>query len=130
MRKKSIVAVCFFIVILFSGCGLKEKVEEMNKGEALIVEQYLFGIPDAKVRNLVFDDESIKEVNKIFAQIDWRERAEEDRPIPQYQIGNYEIWILDESPIVHAVNLIENKSAELNEEDSELIIKFIIGVFH
>lgn len=148
MYKKRIVAVCVMIVILFSGCAMNEKTKEMGKSEALIVEQWLFGMPDAKIRNLVFDEELIKEVNELFAQVDWQEDDEElvkevnevssqfrwdwqddderSRPLPHYQIANYEVWLIDE--FVHAIDIGKDRYAKLTVEDSEFILKFLIGI--
>lgn len=148
--KKSTFVVSVFIVILLSGCGMNEKLEEMNNSEPLIVIQSILGEPGAKVRNYVFDDAMTKKVNEVFAQVDWqeddiawiqkvdevsaqagwdwRDDAGADRPLSEYQIGNYEIWLIDQ--FVHAINIEDDKYAKLTAKDSEFIIKFIIGVFH
>lgn len=148
MYKKRIVAVCVMIVILFSACAMNEKLEEMDSRETLIVLRWQYGIPEYKVRNDVLDEELIKEVNELFAQVDWQEDDEElvkevnevssqfrwdwqddnerSRPLPHYQIANYEVWLIDE--FVHAIDIEKDKYARLTVEDSEFILTFLIGI--
>ncbi len=127
---------------------MNEKLEEMNNRETLIVLKWQLGIPEFKVRHDVLDEELIQEVHEVFAQVDWQEDDEElveelneessqfqwdwqknderDRPLPHFQIGNYEVWLIDE--FVHAIDIAKDQYAKLTEEDSEFILQFLINI--
>lgn len=131
---------------------MNEKLEEMNNRETLIVLKWQFGIPDYKVRHDVLDEKVIKEVNEVFENSDWQddddeliekideetskfnwdwqENDERSRPLPHFQIGNYEVWVIDQ--FVHAINLKKDRYAKLTKDDSEFILTFLIdiGVAH
>lgn len=148
MHKKRIAAVCVMIVILFSSCAMNEKLEEMNSRETLIVLRWQYGLPEYKVRYDVLDEKLIKEVNELFAQVDWQEDDDElinelnevssqfrwdwqddndrTRPLPHFQIATYEVWLIDE--FVHAIDIGKDRYAKLTVEDSEFILKFLIGI--
>lgn len=127
---------------------MNEKLEEMNNRETLIVLKWQFGIPEYKVRHDVLDKELIQEVHEVFAEVDWQEddgelveeldeestqfhwdwqdNDERDRPLPHFQIGNYEVWLMDE--FVHAIDIAKNQYAKLTAEESEYIIQFLIDI--
>lgn len=124
---------------------MNETLEEMNSHETLIVLKWQFG---SKVRQDVSDEELIQEVYDVFEQVDWQEDDEElveklneessqfqwdwqkdderERPLPQFQIGNYEVWLIDE--FVHAIDVATDQYAKLTAEDSEFMMKFLIGI--
>lgn len=153
MHKKNVVMISLSLLLL-SGCAMNEKIEEIGNRESLPVLKWQFGIDNFNVRKDVMDEELIKEVEEVFAQVDWQEeneewikevkdasshfdwdfqkKAEDSQPVPQYQIGTYEIWIHENESVIYAMNLEDHTYAKLTEEDSECIIQFLmqIGVAH
>lgn len=129
MHKKIVVMISLSL-LLFSGCAVNEKIEEIGNRKSLHVLRWLNEFPSSKVRADVMDEDVIEEVNDVLMNVDWKNDADKERPTPNYQIGNVQIWLPDQASIVHAVNLEEETYAELTEEESEFIIGFIVSVFY
>lgn len=125
MRKQTMIGIGLLVLLFLSGCAMNDTIEKVGSRESLPVLRWLDDDPTHKTRMDIMDAETIEEVNDFFSQIDWEEDARDERPTPNYQIGNYHIWLADQSHIVHAVHVEKEKYAELTAEESEFVITFI-----
>lgn len=131
MKKRVIVGFSLLMsLLLFTGCAVNEMIEDVGNRDSLMFLMWPTDDPYHKARVDVMDKDTIKEVNDFLAKINWDEDAKSDRPTPQYQIGNYQIWMSDQAHFFHAVNLENEKYAELTTEESEFVLSYIARVLH
>lgn len=130
VNKRAIIGIGLLISLLLSGCAVNKAIEDIGSRDSLMVLKWLTDDPHHKVRSDVMDKDTIKEAKDFLGKIDWEEDAQVDRPTPQYQIGNYQIWMSDQAHTFHAVNLEKKKYAKLTIEESEFVISLIANVLY
>src|SRR5699024_4649386 len=113
MRIGMICFVTLFIIGMCAGCGINEPIEKNGNRDSLPFLMWMSDQPHNKVRADMMDTTQIEEIEDFFDQVDWKDDHRTSWETPQYQVGNYQIWMSDQSSTFEVVDREHQKMAEL-----------------
>lgn len=130
MRKGMISFVMFLFIGACAGCSINETIEEIGNRDSLPFIMWMDDQPQNKVRADLMDTRQIAEIEDFFAQVKWEDDHRTSWDTPQYQIGNYQIWMSDQASTFEVVDKEHQQTAELSVEESEFILTKIVHMLH
>lgn len=130
MKVGMIPIITLLIIGICAGCGINETIEKIGARDSLPFMMWMDDQPQNKVRADLMDATQIAEIEDFFAQIDWEEDRRESWETPQYQVGNYQVWMSDQASTFEVVDRKHEKMAKLSIEESEFILSKIVLMFH
>jgi len=130
MRKGMISFAMFLFIGACAGCGINETIEKNGNRDSLPFIMWKSDQPQNKVRADLLDTTQIAEIEDFFAQVNWKDDHRTSWGTPQYQVGNYQIWMSDQASTFEVVDREHQQTAELSVEESEFILTKIVHMLH